>query len=268
MPSPFPGMDPFIEGQIWGDFHTTFLTVVRELLAPRLLPNYVVHVEQFVWLVEDGEEVRRIVGPDVYVSDRDVGLPLPGGMDSGETTTAVVLRPVLNRIPMPDRLEQHFLTIRDKRWQRVVTVLELLSPWNKSRGDGRQQYLNKRLNLLQSEVNLVELDLLRGGVRLPTVNPLQPGDYFAFVSRPMERPGVDVYAWTLRDVLPEIPVPVSDEVADLSLELEQAFTTTYDRAAYAGSLDYTADVEPRLSDSDQEWTRMIVESAAHSSDMD
>jgi hypothetical protein len=259
-------MDPFIEGQIWSDFHTTFLTVVRELLAPRLLPNYVIHVEQCVWLVEDSDEVRRIVGPDLYVSDRDLARPLSTDFGSGDVTTAVALRPVLNRIPMPDRLEQHFLTIRDKRWQREVTVLELLSPWNKSRGDGRQQYLNKRL--LQSEVNLVELDLLRGGVRLPTVDPLQSGDYFAFVSRPMERPGVDVYAWTLRDVLPEIPVPVSDEVADLRLELERAFTTTFDRAAYAGSLDYTADAEPRLNDSDQEWARMIVESAAHSGDVD
>ncbi len=261
MPSPFPGMDPFIEGQLWGDFHTTFLTVVRELLAPRLLPHYVVHVEQYVWLVADEDEVRRIVGPDVYVSEREVP-PAGREPDRGTTATAVALQPVLNRIPMPDRLEQHYLTVRDKRWQRVVSVIELLSPWNKSRGDGQRQYLHKRLNLLDSLVNLVELDLLRGGARLPTEESLQTGDYFAFVTRPMDRPGVEVYGWSLRDVLPEVPVPLVSDVPDVPLDLEAALSMTYDRAAYAGSLDYTADVEPPLTVPELQWVRSILTTTA------
>ena len=258
MPSPFPGMDPFIEGQLWGDFHTTFLTVVREQLAPRVLPHFVVHVEQYVWLVSDDEEVRRIVGPDAYVSERESALAVAAVAERGDSATAVALRPVGNRIPMPDRLEQHYLTVRDKRWQRVVTMIELLSPWNKSRGDGQRQYLNKRLNLLDSAVNLVELHLLRGGARLPTEEPLQSGDYFAFVTRPMDRPGVEVYGWSLRDALPEVPVPQSGDLPDVRLDLGSAFATTYDRGVYAASLDYNADIEPPLRDADREWLRSIL----------
>jgi len=79
---------------------------------------------------------------------------------------------------------ENYLVIRHLGSGEVVTVIELLSPSNKCTGsEGRKAYLAKREEILSSRTNLVELDLLRGGARLPTVQPLPPGDYFAFVCR-------------------------------------------------------------------------------------
>ncbi len=67
MPSPFPGMDPFIEGQRWQDFHTRFITVLGEMLMPQVRPRYVVEVEEYVYLAREGEASDRLIEPDVAV---------------------------------------------------------------------------------------------------------------------------------------------------------------------------------------------------------
>jgi hypothetical protein len=89
---------------------------------------------------------------------------------------------------MPERVREAFLTIRERETMEVVTVIEVLSPGNKQAGsDGRREYLRKRRDVLLSATHLVELDLLRGGERLPTIEPLPPGDYYAFVCRRQHR---------------------------------------------------------------------------------
>lgn len=206
MPSPFPGMDPFIEGQHWRDLHHGMISMIQELLAPNVLPRYVVLVEE-----------------DVY----------------------------------PIRA---YLTVRYRETREVVTVIEFLSPTNKS-PDGRNEYLRKREEVLQSPAHLVELDLLRGGERLPTVELLPPGDYYAFVSRVPHRPKAAVYAWPLSHPLPAIPVPLAGENPDVWLNLQLAFTTVYERAAYAYSLDYRQPVQPPLNETDAAWVRQVVQAA-------
>lgn len=206
MPSPFPGMDPFIEGQHWRDLHHGMISMIQELLAPNVLPRYVVLVEE-----------------DVY----------------------------------PIRA---YLTVRYRETREVVTVIEFLSPTNKS-PDGRNEYLRKREEVLQSPAHLVELDLLRGGERLPTVELLPPGDYYAFVSRVPHRPKAAVYAWPLSHPLPAIPVPLAGEDPDVWLNLQLAFTTVYERAAYAYSLDYRQPLEPPLNETDAAWVRQVVQAA-------
>ena len=86
-------------------------------------------------------------------------------------------------------------------------MIELLSPSNKNLGDDRNKYLGKREQIQASTAHLVEIDLLRGGARLPTVEPLPSGDYYAYVSRGDRRPTVEVYHWWLRDRLLDVPVP-------------------------------------------------------------
>ena len=255
MPSPFPGMDPFIEGQTWEDFHTTFLTVIREMLMPRVRPRYIVKVQQHVYLARGGEAPDRVVEPDLSVLRGDAGLPTGAGGSEGATAT---MAPVIHTVPVPRRYRQAFLTIRSRESQDVVTVLELLSPWNKEEGKGRNKYLAKRANIFLTPANLVELDLLRGGRRLPTREPLEPADFYAFVCRKEELPQVEVYRWTLRDKLPTIPVPLADEDPDVPLDLGQAFTTTYDRAGYDYALDYRLPVEPPLESHLSDWTRSLV----------
>jgi len=251
MPSPFPGIDPFLESQKWEDFHTSFIGVLRELLVPQLRPRYTVDVERHLYVTRETEEVVKIIAPDVSVTN--TGPDWTNSLSSGTAT----LRPVKHRIALP-RYRQPYLVIRTRQGETVVTVIELLSPWNKTPEAGVAEYLTKRTNVLYSNVNLVELDLLRGGERLPTMEPLQAGDYYAFISRPQLRPEVDVYAWTLRDLLPPLPIPLAEDVPHATLDLQTAFTTTYDRAGYDYSLDYTADVRPPLSAADIAWARARV----------
>jgi hypothetical protein len=138
----------------------------------------------------------------------------------------------------------------------VVTIVEVLSPTNKRPGgDGRDAYLQKREEVLLSPAHLVELDLLRGGERLPALKPLPPGDYYAFVSRQRDRPMAAVYAWSLRSPLPAIPVPLAGDDRDVIPDLQSVFTDVYDRAGYDYTLDYERAVEPTLSEDDATWAR-------------
>ncbi len=255
MPSPFPGMDPFLEGQLWSDFHADFIPAIRARLVPKLAPDYVVNVEKSVYLLHDDEEVERLVIPDVAVIESG---NWTGGVDPAEGGVAVAVEAVVRTLPKLKTVRHSYLVIRSLHGRDVVTVIELLSPWNKS-GEGRAEYLQKRDALLASPVNLVELDLLRGGRRLPTVERLPRGDLFAFVSRGTQRPKTDVYAWSLPRVLPVIPIPLAPGDADVPLELQPAFDETYDRAGYRYSVDYTVPIEPAISDPDASWVRQLLE---------
>ena len=128
-------------------------------------------------------------------------------------------------------------------------------------GDGRREYLEKRQAVLRSGTQLVELDLLRGGERLPTVEPLPAGDYYAFVSRVPHRPRVAAYAWTLRDPLPTIPVPLAGADPEVELDLQAVFNTVYDRTGYDYSLDYQRAAEPPLAESDVAWVQQVLASS-------
>lgn len=256
MPSPFPGMDPFIEGQRWKDFHTTLITVVREMLMHRVRPRYVVEVQEYVYLARTGEDPDRLIEPDLAVVDAE-GEWTDRSADSRDA--AVAIQPVVHTVPVPQRFRQAFLTIHSRNFQRVVTVIEVLSPWNKTAGEGQNEYLVKRNNVFCTPAHLVELDLLRGGRRLPTREPLGTSDFYAFVCRKERLPNVDVYGWTLKQPLPPVPIPLADDDPDVQLDLQAAFTTTYDRAGYDYSLDYNRAVEPALEPSMTEWVQSVVE---------
>ena len=128
----------------------------------------------------------------------------------------------------------------------------------------RQRLDNKRQQLLSSEANLVEIDLLRRGARLPVIGSLPPADYYAIVSREDRRPTAEIYAWTLRQRLPAIPIPLAGDDPDVLLDLQAIFNTRYDRAGYAYSLDYRLPIEPPLSETDAGWARELLEAAAPS----
>jgi hypothetical protein len=160
---------------------------------------------------------------------------------------------------MPVEKREALLVIRARETREVVTVMELLSPTNNVRGaDGFREYQKKRESVLQSSAHLVELDLLRGGQRLPTLGGLPEGDYYALVCRRERRPRAEVYAWTLRDRLPAIPVPLSAGDPDVDLDLQQVFTTTYDRAAYEDSVDYEAELRPPVRADDAAWFHELL----------
>ena len=255
MPSPFPGMDPFIEGQKWKGFHSRFIAALGECLMPQVRPRYVVDVEEDVYLAkEDGTPVRLVI-PDVSVVEGD------GWMEDSGGGLAVAVEPTVVTLPMTDSIEVPYLVIRSRDGAETVAVIEVLSPTNKSSRDGRPEYLNKRNSILRSMTHLIEIDLLRGGERLPTVEPHPAGDYFAFVSRGERRPQADVYAWTLERPLPRIPIPLLADDPDVWLDLQSVFTTTYDRAGYDYALHYDRAVEPPLDAHRLEWVRQRLQPA-------
>lgn len=228
MPSPFPGMDPFIEGQKWSDFHLELVSNIRAALIPQVRPRYVVDVEHYVYLCRDTDEPDLPLAPDVSVIDSQPDWRAP----TSGAAAATMIEPVVCTLPALQRKRQAYLVIRDRDFREVVTVFEILSPWNKAAGDGIKEYLTKRSNLQSAEVNLVELDLLRCGIRLPTVETLPIGDYYVFVSRKSQRPKVDVYAWPLDHRLPTIPTPLAGDDPDVLLDLQIAMDAAYDRAGY------------------------------------
>jgi Protein of unknown function (DUF4058) len=262
MPSPFPGMDPFVEAQRWSTFHHSILEVIAEVLVLDVRPRYVIDIEERVYLEHAPEEAPPFLVPDVAVAET-----------RGEVTTATAARgvgtlaavtPVTLPLPMPDRRREPYLTIRDRATRKVVTVIEVLSRTNKRAGsDGRDEYLRKRETVFLSDAHLVELDLLRGGERLPMRRPLPPADYYAIVSREAQRPMAEVYPWSLRQPLPPFPVPLAGDDRDVVLDLQRLFTAVYDRGGYDYALDYQAAVEPPLSEVDAVWVRECLSVGLH-----
>jgi hypothetical protein len=250
MPSPFPGMDPYLEDPaFWSDFHSTFINYWREAIADLLPENYDARLDERV-VLEGPPRVRpKQIEPDVTVLRTDQPSPRPAA-PAGVAT----LEPVTVPLPMLilDRSRQLSIKILRHPERTLVTVLELLSPSNKA-GPDRAEYQAKRNGLFCRKVHLVELDLLLSGSRLPMDGPLPPGDFYAFVSRSERRPDCDVYAWGMRQPLPRLPVPLKAPDPDVWFDLGAVFATAYERGRYARWLEYGKPPRVPIRDEDRQW---------------
>jgi hypothetical protein len=121
--------------------------------------------------------------------------------------------------------------------------------------------LAKRANYQRTLTNIVEIDLLRAGRRLPTKESLPGLDYHAFVMRHADCPHTAVYSWSLRDPLPVIPIPLEPNDPDVVVDLQQAFRQTYQRGGYDYTLDYRREVSPELRAAERRWVSQLLESA-------
>lgn len=252
MPSPFPGMNPFLEQSgVFHDFHQSLIPVLRELLEDQLTSTYLVKLEEQLFIHELSAEERRYLGRADVAVDRVRSGPAPG------LSTTVLEAPTYGLLFPAVDVERHsYLEIRHAADEQLVTVLELLSPTNKRTGGDRDQYLAKRRQIYNSDVHLVELDLLRGGPRLP-VDGLATCDYCVLVSRSEERPKVGLWPIGLRDRLPVIPIPLRVPDPDVRLDLQVALHRVYDAAKYAKRI-YRGTPQPPLSPEDQVWAREIL----------
>jgi hypothetical protein len=247
-------MDPFLEGQVWEEFHHLLVPALHEALVPLVRPRYVVRMQERVYLERPPEEASRTIQPDVTLT-----LEHPPREQRHPGGGAAVAAPVTVPLLMPQRRREPFLEIRARDGGEVVTVIELLSPTNKRRGSqGREEYLAKHEAVLLSRAHLLELDLLRGGQRLPRARPLPPGDFYVVLSRTERRPDADVWPLGLRAPLPSIPVPLSGSDPGVSLDLQRIFERVYDRAGYDYSLDYGRDPVPALTEADSAWARELL----------
>lgn len=256
MPSPFPGIDPFLESQGWDDFHTRLITAISDCLAPQLRPRYVPRIEQRIY-VERPFESGRAVRADVAITTAPRAPTSSFG--PGAMASAAVLEPAIVELAVSEERKESFLSIRHAKGAQIVTVVEVLSPSNKrAGGDGRTEYLTKRDDLLHSKTNLVEIDLLRGGLRMPTSTMLPAGDYFTIVRRGERSLQAEVFHWWLADCPPPIPLPLEVGVPDATIDLGMILAEIYDRASYALALDYDLAVEPPLSSEQARWAEEIL----------
>lgn len=249
MPSPFPGMNPWLEDPvIWSDVHTSLAVRLREIFAPQLLPRYYVAVEQRTYLAQPDELV--FVGrPDLSVVGI-LGAPLApeGGLGFDHAPQVVTL-------PVPEERVERFLEVRDAGSGEVITVLEILSPANKVPGRGREEYEAKRAAVLGTRTHLVEVDLLRIG-RPPARNPeAAAGCYGILVSRAWRRPRAELYAFGVRDPIPQFPLPLRRGEPEIAVDLKAALEGVYDAAHYDLRLRYAVDPAPPLSAGDLAWAR-------------
>ncbi len=238
MPSPYPGMGPYLEGAEWSSFHFGFTAEIVRQLAPQLTSRYLVRpTHRFITSVqEDVAVVARDIYPDVSVYRAE----------AATGTLAVSAAPLLLTTVLTEQEPQYTVEIRDAATRALVTAIEVLSPVNK-RGAGYQAYLDKRTRLLYSAAHLLEIDLLRQGQRVPMHEPLPDAPYFIFLSRAERRPLVEAWPLTLDDVLPTVPVPLLAGDADVPLDLQAVFVAVYEQLRYELSIGYTRPPEVPLS---------------------
>jgi Protein of unknown function (DUF4058) len=255
MASPFPGMDPYLEGSLWMSVHTPLVVEIARQLNRRLSPRYVaLTTRRFVMdTPEESEVVIGEVYPDVAVAR--------SGFAGAVPSTAGTISPPLRmativRTPIPHTTVE----IRDVEHRQLVTVIEVLSPTNK-RGDGYTEYLNKRDRILRSNAHLIEIDLLRKGRRVPMQGTLPSVPYFVFVCRVELRPLTGIGPITLDQLLPEIKVPLLQGDDDASMDLEKALTTVYDENRFSSMIDYSKLPDVPLSSDQTAWLDQYLRAA-------
>ena len=271
MPSPFPGMDPYLEPlSVWPGFHHKFASELSTELNSILPHPYYADLEvrEEMGIIEE-RGVKTWIVPDVTIlrhprSQR----PSNGG---GTAVLTQTRREVSDSIEIELRLDpirHHFVEIRDSsRGHKLITLIEILSPSNKRSGPDREAYESKQRQVLESDASLIKLDLLRGGRRLlpsPDIEPLiqelsPPPSYLVLVNRAWRRArgsvAYQLFPDELREWLPCIPVPLKQDEDEVLLDIQMVFNRAYNTGPYQrGAVDYSVSPPPpTLSDEDAAW---------------
>ena len=247
MPSPFPGMDPYLETpDIWPDFHDRLAEQISRDLNRTLPRPYYARLAMRPEVGILGGDPSRCIVPDVAITR-----PRHAPAESNESGVAVLDQPRTDispsvRLRVSHELPRHhFVEIRDSsRGHALVTLIEIVSPSNKRPGPDRRAYEAKQREILDSDISLIELDLLRtgepivGGPALiesaSRLNPLP--DYLMAVNRAWQR-GADLdfelFPIGMTKPLPCIAVPLRDGEPEVPLDLQYTFNQAYDAGPYA-----------------------------------
>jgi Protein of unknown function (DUF4058) len=254
MPSPFPGMDPYLESpSLWPGLHVALINHLQADLNPRLLPVYFADIETRVYVVRDQDPARQLLIPDVTVEK-------PPRPRRGRSPAAVleIDEPVILSWTLDQEVEEARIAIKERETNRLVTILEVLSPTNKVRGsEGRESFLSKRRDVLSSDVHWLEIDLLRAGER--SLAPLfPPTDYWVFQSRAGDRKRPRGWPVGVRDRLPVVGVPLAKRDSDLPLDLRKVLDSAYDQMGYEYRIDYSVPPDPPLDSDNTKWAHALL----------
>jgi len=260
----FPGMDPYLEDpQLWPGVHHRLIVYISDQLSPLLRPRYVAAIEERVYV----EGPERDVVPDVSVRRGIAESPARQSI-AGSTAVAVLEEdeePLVFKTPGPE-IHEGYITILDLRsGQRIVTVIEVVSPANKYAGPGRVSYKAKQHEVLASDAHLVEIDLLRFGPHVVAVPQYGAQgmavtyDYLVSVSRAQDpRDEFEFYPCRLRKKLPRIRIPLAGNDPDVRLDLQAVLAQAYEAGDYDGRIDYRKPRVPPLPPDDQAWADQLI----------
>jgi hypothetical protein len=267
MPSPFPGMDPYLESPDWfPGLHDNLIVFLKGTLQRTLPESYYAESSQRVWL----EHPKRHVEPDVEVVQsarrrrkraRGADLTL---VEPDAAGPLVVTVETIEHGPF----KESFLEIRRRRGKEVqiITSIEILSPANKKLSNpGREKFLAKQRETLARETHLVEIDLLRGGTHTVAVpkdlvtGKAGPFEYLVSIHR-FNRPNEFlVYPIGLRQHLPQIAIPLSPGDPDVALDLQDVSARSYDFGPYLREIAYGKNpIVPRLKPDHAGWVADLL----------
>ncbi len=262
MPSPFPGMDPWLEAPgLFPDLHNTMIGYIREIIAKGFPRPYYTAIATRVYV----EHSDRQIEPDVDVLIRKKRSRLESAQEGGGLVAKP--KPLVFRTPS-DPIREWTIEIRHPdSGDRLVTSVEVLSLSNKSRGsEGRKQFLKKQKELLAGRVNIVEIDLLRSGAAT-TLAPharvrrrAGPFDYHVSVRRYYRSLSTEVYPIPMAERLPSIAIPLLKGDADLTNDLQASFDRSYEVASFDTRADYDKPARPPLTPEQQAWAEGILKS--------
>lgn len=216
MPSPFPGMDPYLEDQaLWPSFHNQLAHCLYQMLLPGLMDRYRARIAQRHYTTEQA---------------------------------------LFTSILREERLEQ-YIEIRQRSDGRLITLVDIISPTNRTTPHGRQAYLDKRREARSSAGNLVEIELVLQGTPLLDYSRegLAEWDYGVTVTRCTQPERFEIYTSTLLKRLPRFRLPLAADDRDTVIDLQAAFSRCYDQGDFAKHIDYEKDPSTRLSDEQRKW---------------
>jgi len=251
-------MDPYLEASgLWHGFHNSLMTYLRDALQPQVRPKYRAGMDRR-FEVDSG----RNIYPDVSIVE--------------EASVAYATLPVAEeRYDPPLLVRGYSLPLEPPEiiveirvagaGGKLVTLIELVSPSNKNRGKGQLDYLRKQAEVLASDANLVEIDLLLRGDHVLAVPPEQleeveiDWDYLVCVDRPRDRDLYEVYPIPLSKHLPRVAIPLLADDKDVVLDLQALFTQSYDRGAYEDEFDYGQPLPLTMSDDRKTWLDQLLQ---------
>jgi hypothetical protein len=252
-------MDPYIEAcGLWADFHGALVTEIQRALNEVLPRGYVARTgkRSYLVLAEAEEKTERHFEPDASVTAPRAQPPAAArGKGSRPAAVTAGSEPLSLQAFVETDFVERFIDVYELQPERrLVTSIEVLSPSNKRRrSPGWKKYLRKRQALLLGKANLVEIDLLRGGSRMPMLDPLPSSPYYLLVSREESAPRRRVWPAYFDHPLPVVPVPLTKSQPGLTLTLQPLIEGIYERSRYGEDIDYARPLEPPLAAEDASW---------------
>ena len=252
----FPGMDPYLESkEFWQSFHHVLADEIMTQLNLILGDRYFADVEVATMLEEVGISQTDLIYPDAAILETQP-------QSRPETTAVAAPAAPIQRVAVPaGQIRQRAVYVYQSESKRLVTAIEILSPFNK-RSYGLERYRQKRDRILHSQIHLVEIDLLRGGQRpgWEVIEPPLDTDYVCLINRATVDAGrvSDIWPVALNEAIPPLPIPLLPPDPDVTIDLNQIIRIVYQRAAYARRVDYRQPVPPpALRPAMQRWLESL-----------